>query len=385
MKRLLIVGGGFAGMGAALAAKSFGGDRILVRLLSRDPFLTIRPRLYEATPETLTADLAGALAEAGVEFRQANVAAIDAQRVTLDDGTTEDFDRLVVATGSVMARPPIAGADTAFSVDNLAEAIAFDAKLRAIASHPRPTIAVVGAGFTGIELALELRDRLAAHGAADDGDRAKIVLLDRADAVGPDLGDAPRPLIVEALAAANTLCRLGVDIAAIGPDRVQFANGDSLHADAVVLCTGLVAAPLAALVPGARDALGRVVVDADLRAPAAPTIFVAGDAAAAQCAPGHVTLMSCQHARASGAAAGANAARDLLGEPLACYRQDHYVTCLDLGRSGAMFSEGWARIPRMTGAEGKAMKHLINRSLIYPPGHPAPDFTPAAPVAADGA
>ena len=50
----------------------------------------------------------------------------------------------------------------------------------ALAGQPQPTVAVIGAGFTGIELALEMRDRLAAHGAPDRGADASIVLIDRA-------------------------------------------------------------------------------------------------------------------------------------------------------------------------------------------------------------
>src|SRR5262249_29252334 len=111
------------------------------------------------------------------------------------------------------------------------------------------------------------------------------------------------------------------------------AEAGGLAADAVVLATGMAAAPFAAQVPGARDALGRVVVDAALRAPAAPEVFVAGDAAAADTGDGHRTLQSCQHAGQAGRVAGENAARDLVGMPLLPYTQLRYVTCLDLGRS----------------------------------------------------
>jgi NADH dehydrogenase len=120
-------------------------------------------------------------------------------------------------------------------------------------------------------------------------------------------------------------------------------------------------------VPGARDALGRVVVDAVLRAPAAPEVFCAGDAAAADTGDGHRTLQSCQHAGQLGRVAGENAARDLIGLPLVPYTQLRYVTCLDLGRSGAVITQGWERRVEKAGAEGKAVKRLINTQVIYPP------------------
>ena len=59
--------------------------------------------------------------------------------------------------------------------------------------------------------------------------------------------------------------------------------------------------------------------------------------------------------------------RLLLDLPPLPYTQLRYVTCLDLGRSGAIVTQGWERRVDKTGAEGKAMKRLINTQLIYPP------------------
>ena len=188
-----------------------------------------------------------------------------AKAVTLAEGDRLAYDRLVVATGSRMRRPPVPGAEAAFSVDTQAEAIAFDRRLGEIARDvAEPTIAVVGAGFTGIELALELRDRLTAHGADGAAERARIVLIDRAETIGPELGPGPRPAIEAALAAAGVELRLGAVVQALAADRVSFADGSVLAADAVVLATGMVASPFAAQVPGERDKLGRVIVDAVL-------------------------------------------------------------------------------------------------------------------------
>jgi NADH dehydrogenase len=120
-------------------------------------------------------------------------------------------------------------------------------------------------------------------------------------------------------------------------------------------------------VPGERDKLGRVIVDAVLRAPAAPEIFVAGDAAVADTGDGHLTLQSCQHAGQLGRVAGENAARDLLGLPPVAYSQLRYITCLDLGRSGAVITQGWERRVEKTGHAGKAFKRWINTEVIYPP------------------
>jgi NADH:quinone reductase (non-electrogenic) len=372
---ILIIGSGFAGFWAAVAARRIAGGRAEVTLVSPQPLLEIRPRLYEARPETLAVALLPLLGKVDIGFVSGQAIGLDtgAKTVTLSAGDRLapdrlDYDRLVVATGSRMRRPPVPGAAAAFSVDTQAEAIAFDRRLGEIAGTiAAPTIAVVGAGFTGIELALELRDRLLAHGAAGAAERLRIVLIDRAATVGPELGRGPRPEIEAALTAAGVELRLGAAVQALAAARVSFADGGVLAADAVVLATGMVASPFTTQVPGARDELGRVVVDTALRAPAASDVFVAGDAAAADTGDGHRTLQSCQHAGQLGRVAGENAARDLIGLPPVPYTQLRYITCLDLGRSGAVITGGWERRVEKTGEEGKAVKRRINTQVIYPP------------------
>lgn len=387
VERILVAGGGFAGFWAALAAKRVAGARAEVVLVSRSPVLQVRPRLYEAHPETLGVDLPPLLGAAGVAFRQAELTGLDlpGRAVILAGDERLPYSRLVVATGSVMHRPPVPGAELAFSIDTQAEAIAFDRRLAEIAGNgARPRIAVVGAGFTGIELALELRDRLVAHGAPAAAERLEIILIDRASVVGPELGPGPRPVIEQALAEAGVDVRLGVAISALAADGVTLAGGENLAVDAVVLATGLVAAPFTAHIPGERDTLGRIVVDGALRAPAAPDIFVSGDAAAANTGDDYLTLQSCQHALRLGRYAGENAARDLFGLPLATYAQRDYVTCLDLGRSGAVYTRGRERAVVYTGAEAKARKRRINTQVIYPPAN-ADGTTLLALAALDGA
>jgi NADH dehydrogenase len=366
---IVIVGGGFAGFWAAVAARRVAGDEIAIKMVSPEPVLQIRPRLYEARPETLGVDLLPLLEKVDVRFVAACVTGIDAadQVLSLASGDLLGYDRLVVATGSVMRRPPVPGADEAFSIDTQAEAIKFDRRLAQIArSRPHPSIAVVGAGFTGIELALELRDRIAVHGAEAAAENLRIVLIDRTDVVGNDLGPGPRPVIEVAMNEARVELRLGASITSLSADHVTFDDGTRLNVDAVVLTTGLAAAPLTAQIPGERDVAGRIVVDRWLRAPQVDHVFVTGDSAAADTGDGHRALQSCQHALQLGRFAGENAARELLGMPLVPYEQPRYVTCLDLGRSGAVFTTGWDRTVTRTGSDAKGIKQSINTKLIYP-------------------
>ena len=113
-----------------------------------------------------------------------------------------------------------------------------------------------------------LPDVLAKY-ASVTAERLRIVLIDRSETVARPLGPGPRPAIEAAMAAARVELRLGAAVKALAADRVSFADDSVLAADAVVLASGMVASPFAAQVPGARDELGRVVVDSALRAPAA--------------------------------------------------------------------------------------------------------------------
>lgn len=82
---------------------------------------------------------------------------------------------------------------------------------------------------------------------------------------------------------------------------------------------------------------------------------------------GNHTLMSCQHAMNLGRSAGHNAVADLLGLAQIPYSQPKYVTCLDLGPWGAVYTEGWNREVKMQGKDAKQLKHQINSEWIYPP------------------
>ena len=70
---------------------------------------------------------------------------------------------------------------------------------------------------------------------------------------------------------------------------------------------------------------------------------------------GNVAVMSCQHAMSLGRVAGHNAAAELVGLPLHPYSQPKYVTCLDIGPWGALYTESWDRQVRLTRETGKVI------------------------------
>jgi NADH dehydrogenase len=385
---ILVAGGGFAGVYAALSARreccEAGRDDLTVLLVNRDAFLTLRPRLYEADPGAFRTPLAPTLDGAGVRFEMGTIASLDVtgRSCSLVGGEAISWQRLVLATGSRVRELRLPGAERLLDIDTWAGAMRVGERLGELAralrddAHARATVVVAGAGFTGIEFATELRVRLDAAGV---GARTAILLIDRAPVVGAELGAGPRPQIERALADARVEFLPAVHLAAIGSRDVALDDGRRFPADLVVNCTGMVANELTAEFGGGRDRLGRLEVDDTLRVIAAPMVFAAGDVAAARVdAAGQASLMSCQHALTMGRYAGYNAARDLLAMPLQPYRQERYVTCLDLGASGAVLTQGWDRQVAMTGEAAKAVKRRINGELIYPPLGTATELLAAA-------
>src|SRR5262245_20805492 len=165
--RIVIIGGGFAGMYAALSAarlrdiKGVSPKELEIALVAAQPTLVVRPRLYEPKPETLTAPLQDVLKAIDVVYVQGRAETIDTKARSVEIATAEGarktltYDRLVVATGSQLFRPNIPGlVEHGFSVDSLDDAIALDRHLSSLASRPasaiRDTVVVAGAGFTGI-------------------------------------------------------------------------------------------------------------------------------------------------------------------------------------------------------------------------------------------
>jgi NADH:ubiquinone reductase (H+-translocating) len=381
--RLVIIGAGFAAMYAALSAarlRDIQGatpDEFEIALVALEPTLVVRPRLYEPNPGSLTAPLLDVLKAIDVVYVQGSAETIDTKsrvvQIITGEGTrkTLSYDRLVVATGSRLFRPNIPGlAEHGFSVDSLDDAIALDKHLHGLANRPavngRDTVVVAGGGFTGIEAATEMPARLRDILGKDA--KTRVIIVDRNSAIAPDMGVGPRPIIEEALRKVGVERRLGAAVASLDQSGVTLSNGEHIAAETVVWAAGIRAAPLTAQIPAERDNFGRLLVDRDLRVPGVAGVFATGDAARAVCDDeGNYALMSCQHATRMGAFAGNNAAAELLGVPTRRYHQKAYVTCLDLGEAGALFTRGWERKVEMVGDIAKKTKQEINTVWIYPP------------------
>ncbi|WP_440090666.1 NAD(P)/FAD-dependent oxidoreductase [Pseudomonas putida] len=382
MKQILIIGAGFAGLWSALSAirqlDLNGSKGVEVTLLAPQAELHVRPRFYEPDVHTLAAPLQALFDAVNVRFVEGTAYHIDeaARRVgyRTRSGTrcTLPYDRLIMACGSELERPDMVGIEHAFDVDKLDSAARLETHLKSLASLPntpaRNTVVVAGGGFTGIETATELPARLRAILGEDAV--LRVVVIDRGARIGAALGDGIRPAIEQACEALGVEWVCGATVVSVDPAGVQLDNGQRIDASTVVWTVGFKANPLTEQISGERDNRGRLHVDGNLKVKGNDAVYAAGDVAYATCdALGNPAMMSCQHAIALGRHAGNNAAAELIGVAPMAYSQPKYVTCLDLGAWGAVYTEGWDRevSPPEDKAEAKALKRQINSVWIYPP------------------
>jgi NADH dehydrogenase len=379
MRRILVLGGGFAGLWSAVGAArkrdelGIGEDALEITLVDRNPYHSIRVRNYENDLGQVTVPFVDVLDPIGVKHLAATVSAIDnagqVVSVTTPAGERKlPYDRLVLALGSELNRARIPGlVEHGFDVDTYAGAMRLDAHLAGLARNerePRNTVFVVGAGLTGIEMAAELPTKLSRLFGVG---HFRVILGDSAASIGSDMGEHAKPIIAEALAALGVECRVNLAVARVEPKGAALSSGEFIPAATVIWCAGMRANPLTALVPVRRDRLGRIPVDEMLRVEGVPHMFAAGDCSWNLIDGTHVSVMSCQHGRPMGRFAGHNAVADLLGQPMLPLRIDWYTTVLDLGEWGALYTAGWDREILSRGAAAKETKQTINRQRIYPP------------------
>lgn len=380
MQRIVVLGAGFAGLWSAIGAArkldelGIGSDRVTVTLVDRSAFHSIRVRNYEADLADTRILLDDILRPIGVARVEAEVTDIDvAERRVLVAGGAEpiSYDRLVLALGSRLVRPPIPGlAEHAFDVDTYDGGSRLNAHIAALpARKPSPgqwTALVIGGGLTGIEVATELPGKL--HAALAGAPQTPcVVIADRQPWIGSDMGEEARRVIDEALSALGVEQRPGTSVSAIDEDGAILANGERIDAATIVWCAGMQAHPLTRYFPVEHDRFGRVPVDEFLKIRGMAAEFAAGDVAWFPIDGSRSCVMSCQHGRPMGRFAGHNVVCDLLGLLMLPLRIEWYTTILDLGPWGAVCTAGWDRHVVSKGEPAKRTKNTINRERIYPP------------------
>ncbi|WP_223547015.1 NAD(P)/FAD-dependent oxidoreductase [Pseudomonas sp. A-B-19] len=380
-QQILVIGAGFGGVWSALSAARLldqhSRNDVEITLLAPQAQLRIRPRFYESDVHKMFAPLDGLFDSVGVRFVKGTAEHIEelARTVGYRDETgrwnTLTYDRLVLAAGSQLVRPKVPGLEAhAFDVDQIEAAVRLENHLKSLNGRPesvaRNTVVVVGGGFTGIETGTEMPARLRAV-LGDDQD-IRVIIIDRGPAIGASMGDGIRPSIIEASEHLGIEWVLNTGVTAIDANGVTLADGRHIESQTVVWTVGFRASPLTEQMSSTRDAQGRLHVDANLKVLGQEHVYAAGDVAyAATDDLGNFAAMSCQHAISLGRHAGNNVAADLLGIAPTPYRQPKYVTCLDLGGWGAVYTEGWDRQLKLVKDPAKELKTQINSVWIYPP------------------
>jgi NADH:ubiquinone reductase (H+-translocating) len=354
--RVLIIGGGFAGLWATRALAKAPVD---ITLIDRANHHLFQPLLYQVATAGLSAgDIAAPLrnilrGQANVEIRMADVDAIDtaARSVRSSDGTSLHYDYLVVASGATHAyfghdewaafAPGLKTLDDALEL-RCRILLAFEHAETAASQAERDaylTFSVIGGGPTGVELAGTLaeiaRHTLKGEFRHIDPARALVQLIE----AGPRVLAAFPPELSER--AAAQLQRLGVQVLTGAPVQAIDAEGyvrggQRTPARTVLWAAGVAASPLGALLGAPLDRAGRVNVAPDLSVPGHPEVFVAGDLAALTQTTGQPVPGTAPAAKQMGAHVAATIQARIAGRSSTPFIYRDYGNLATIGRMAAV-------------------------------------------------
>ncbi|MFE9448549.1 NAD(P)/FAD-dependent oxidoreductase [Streptomyces sp. NPDC006739] len=334
--RIVIVGAGFAGYRAARTLARLTRFRATVTLLNPTDYFLYLPLLPQVSagilePRRVTVSLPGTLRRVRLVLGEADRVDLDGRTVHYTDPEggrgTLAYDRLVLAVGSVNKLLPIPGvAEHAHGYRGLPEALYLrdhvtrQVELAAAEDDPvtraaRCTFVVVGAGYTGTEVAAHMQrltDDLVHRHPLRAGMRPRWMLLDVAPRVLPELDERLSRTADRVLRERGVDVRTGTSVKEATHDGVLLTDGESVASRTLVWCVGVRPDPLVEAT-GQPLRRGRLIVDPYLQVPGRPEVFACGDAAAVPDLdhPGRSTPMTAQHAWRQGAVAGRNVAASL--------------------------------------------------------------------------
>jgi len=362
--RVVIDGGGFAGYHAAKSLLRTLGDRAeTVEIVVLNPtdyflYLPLLPEVAAGTvdPRHVSVSIPDTLRGVRLVLGTAESVDFDAREVGYADPEGQarkiGYDRLVLAAGSVTKLLPIPGvAEHAHGFRGLPEALYLrdhvtrQIELAAAADDPaeraaRCTFVVVGAGYTGTEIAAQgpaFTAALARRHPELAGQPIRWLLLDIADRMLPELDPRLGTTADRVLRDRGVEVRMKTSVDRADADGVTLTTGDPVPTRTLVWCVGVRPDPLVADL-GLETVKGRLVVTPELAVPGRDDVFACGDAAAVPdlTRPGETTPMTAQHAQRQGKLAGRNVAASLgVGRPRR-YRHHDLGFAVDLGaRAGA--------------------------------------------------
>ncbi|MBC9728680.1 FAD-dependent oxidoreductase [Streptomyces sp. TRM68367] len=358
--RIVIVGAGFAGYRTARALSRLTRHKADITLLNPTDYFLYLPLLPQVAagilePRRVTVSLSGTLPHVKLVLGEADRIDLDGHTVHYTDpegdGGTLAFDRLVLAAGSVNKLLPIPGvAEHAHGFRGLPEALYLrdhvtrQVELAAASEDPegcaaRCTFVVVGAGYTGTEVAAHgqmFTDAQVRKHPLRAGMRPRWMLLDIADRVLPELDERLSRTADKVLRQRGVDVRMGTSVKEATHRGVLLTDGEFVDTRTLVWCVGVRPDPLVESLELPLER-GRLLVDPYLQVPGRPEVFACGDAAAVPDLnkPGSYTPMTAQHAWRHGNVCARNVAASLgIGERRP-YRHRDRGFVVDLGGAKA--------------------------------------------------
>src|SRR5215469_7831225 len=366
-RRVVIIGGGFAGIAAAHALRHADAEVVLIDRRNHHIF---QPLLYQVATAVLSpAEIAAPIRQ--LEAKQRNISVLLAEVIGVDvaSGTIEAsspgvgvrkiaFDYLVVATGM---RPSYFGHDEfaryAPGLKNLSDAETIRAKILGAfelaattedeAERARQmTFVLVGAGPSGVELAASLAQMvkvtLRGNFRRIDPATASIILLDGAKRVLPTFAESVSRKVAKRLEKLGVKVVTDVKVEMVDDIGVM-AGGSRIRSATVLWTAGVAASPIPKMLGTKIDRAGRALVDPFLRVVDIPGVFVVGDAASVM-QNDHPVPGVAQAAIQEGRYIGRLIAKELKGQKVQRpFRYFDKGNMAVVGKNYAVLERGWLR------------------------------------------
>ena len=298
-KRVLIVGGGFAGVNAAKRLHRVACD---VTLVDRNNYHTFQPLLYQIamgalSPSDIAQPLRSMLRSPNIEVLLNEVQDIDLllHRAYLRGQTALEYDFLILASGSThsyfgndswaSAAPGLKTVEDAIEIRRRVLLAFEQAEVEAVTTgkHSQINFVVIGGGPTGVELAGALSDIAKRYLRKDfkhvRPEDANIVLLEGSAAILKSYPEDLRKRALGELAELKVEVRTGQTVTDVQPDHVIIGGKTRIPATVVLWSAGVQASPLGKLLGTEVDKQGRVLVDRYLNPAGHPEVFICGDLA----------------------------------------------------------------------------------------------------------
>ncbi|HIK04736.1 MAG TPA: NAD(P)/FAD-dependent oxidoreductase [Trichormus sp. M33_DOE_039] len=341
--RIVILGGGFGGLYTALRLSQLPWEsqqKPEIVLIDQSDRFIFSPLLYELlTGELQTWEIAPPFAEllqgTGIRFYQAVASGIDIdqQRVHLQDGPEIPYDRLVLALGGETPLDLVPGATSyAYPFRTINDVYRLEERLRILeeSDAEKIRVAIVGGGYSGVELACKLTDRL--------GDRGRFRLIEISDQILRTSPEFNRESAKKALEARGVFLDLETKVNAITQDSIslEYKNQvDTIPVDLVIWTVGTRVAPVVRSLPLKQNQRGQVTTNTTLQVLDHPEIFALGDLADCLDANGQQIPATAQAAFQQADYAAWNIWASLTQRPLLPFRYQQLGEMMALGKDNA--------------------------------------------------